>query len=112
MTIHRRAESVAVQAAPGITRRTLVHGPRMLTCEFTLEQGYDLPIHTHPHEQTGYVVSGRIRLQIDGKSYELEAGDSYYAEANVPHGATVLETAVVVDTFTPVREDYLGEGKA
>ena len=112
MTVHRRADSVAVEALPGITRRTLVHGPRMLTCEFTLQQGRDLPIHTHPHEQTGYIVSGRIRLHIDGKSFELGPGDSYYAWPNVPHGATVLETAVVVDTFTPPREDYVGDGKA
>src|SRR5512146_1508907 len=84
MTIHRRSDSVPVQALPGITRRTLVHGPQMLTCEFTLQQGHDLPIHTHPHEQTGYVVSGRIRLHIDSQSFELGPGDSYYASPNVP----------------------------
>jgi quercetin dioxygenase-like cupin family protein len=107
MIIHRQTESVPVQVLPGITRRTLVHGPKMLTCEFVLEQGRDLPLHSHPHEQSGYIVSGRIRLTLGQESCELGPGDSYYAPANVPHGATILETAVVVDTFSPPREDYL-----
>ena len=106
MLIHRRTDSVPVQPLPGITRRTLVHGPKMLVCEFTLEQGRDLPMHTHPHEQAGYIVSGRIRLTIAGETFDLGPGDSYYAEPNIPHGATILETATVIDTFTPPRDDY------
>ncbi len=107
MLIRRHSTTAAIVALPGVTRRTLVHGPRMLVCEFTLEKGHDLPIHTHPHEQAGYIVSGHIRLTIAGETFDLGPGDSYYAEPNVPHGATILETAVVVDTFTPPREDYV-----
>ncbi len=95
-----------VPALPGITRRTLVHGPKMMLCEFTLQTGSDLPLHTHPHEQAGYVVSGRIRLTVGEQTHDLGPGDSYYAGANVPHGAKILQTAVVVDTFCPPREDY------
>jgi len=75
--------------------------------EFTLQGGQDLPVHQHPHEQVGYVVSGRIRLELGGASYELGAGDSYHVLPNVAHGAYVRETAVVVDAFTPPREDFL-----
>jgi quercetin dioxygenase-like cupin family protein len=106
MIVHREPESVPVQALPGIIRRTLVHGPNMMICEFNLQAGSNLPIHTHPHEQAGYVVSGRIRLTLNGETHDLGAGDSYYAAPNVPHGAAVLENAVVVDTFSPPREDY------
>jgi quercetin dioxygenase-like cupin family protein len=106
MIMHRDKDSAPVQALPGITRRTLVHGAKMMICEFTLQAGSDLPIHAHPHEQAGYVVSGRIRLTLDGKTDELGPGDTYYAGPNVPHGAKVIEAAVVVDTFCPPREDY------
>ena len=106
MIVHRDTDSVPVQALPGIIRRTLVHGPRMMICEFTLQAGSDLPMHAHPHEQAGYVVSGRIRLTLAGQIHELGPGDTYYAAPNVPHGAHILETAVVVDTFCPPREDY------
>ena len=107
MIVHREPDSLPVQALPGIIRRTLVHGPKMMICEFTLQAGSDLPIHTHPHEQAGYVVAGRIRLSLNGQTHDLGPGDTYYAASNVPHGAKVLETAVVVDTFCPPREDYL-----
>jgi quercetin dioxygenase-like cupin family protein len=110
MIVYRDKDSVPVQALPGIIRRTLVHGPKMMICEFTLQEGSDLPIHTHRHEQAGYIVSGRIRLTLGGQTQDLGPGDTYYAAPNVPHGARILKAAVVVDTFCPPREDYLQSG--
>jgi quercetin dioxygenase-like cupin family protein len=107
MILQRQAAPAAVPALPGITRRTLVHGDAMMICEFTLKAGSALPLHNHPHEQAGYVVSGRIRLTVGGETRDLGPGGTYYAGPNVPHGATVLEDAVVVDTFHPPREDYM-----
>ena len=106
MIVHRNQDTTPVPALPGIIRRTLVHGPKMMICEFSLQAGSVLPIHTHPHEQAGYVVSGKIRLTLGEETHDLGPGDSYYAAPNVPHGATILETAIVVDTFCPPREDY------
>lgn len=106
MILHHES-AVAVPTASGITRRVLVHGPKLMLVEFTFEAGRDLPVHTHPHEQVGYVVSGRIRLSLEGKTYELSAGDSYHVLPNVPHGAFVVDASVVLDAFTPPREDFL-----
>jgi quercetin dioxygenase-like cupin family protein len=59
------------------------------------------------HAKAGYVVSGQIRLTLGTETQNLGPSDSYYAPPNVPHGATILQTAVVIDTFSPPREDYL-----
>jgi len=91
---------------PGLVRRTLVTGPAMMLVEFTFQANVQVPTHAHPHEQVGYVASGRVRLTIDGQSHELTAGDTYCAPANIPHSALALEPSIVIDTFNPPREDY------
>ena len=92
--------------APGLLRRTLVSSERLMICRFDLEGGVVIPSHSHSHEQAGYVVSGRIRITVDGESRELGPGDSYSAASSVPHSAVALDKSVVVDTFFPPREDY------
>jgi unsaturated pyranuronate lyase len=104
--IYRNADAAPVQMFPGLVRRTLADGESMMMCEFTFETGVTVPNHTHPHEQVGYVVSGRVRMTIEDESFELGPGDSYHAPSNVPHSALTLQPSVVVDTFSPPREDY------
>ncbi|MBU0494695.1 MAG: cupin domain-containing protein [Chloroflexi bacterium] len=104
--ITRHAEAKPVEMLPGLIRRTLADGTDMMLCEFTFDAGVEVPRHTHPHEQVGYVVSGRLRLTVAGVDHELGPGDSYRAAPNVPHGAFTLEPTVVVDVFSPPREDY------
>jgi quercetin dioxygenase-like cupin family protein len=91
---------------PGLLRSTLVEGKSMMVCECTFAPGVKVPNHSHPHEQVGYVASGRIHITIDDKSFELGTGDSYCAPSNVPHSAFTTERSVVVDIFSPPREDY------
>ncbi len=92
---------------PGIKLKTLCNGEKTLMAEFILKAGNELPIHTHPHEQTGYLVMGHIRLNIDGKAYDVKTGDSWCIPGNVEHGAKILENSVAVEVFSPVREDLL-----
>jgi quercetin dioxygenase-like cupin family protein len=91
----------------GIRMKTLVYGAKTLMAEFRLSQGADLPAHQHPHEQTGYLVSGRIDLTIDGSVHAVRPGDSWCIPGGVTHSAKVHEDAVAVEVFAPVREDYL-----
>ena len=91
---------------PGLTRKTLAQSQSMMLCEFTFDAHVEIPIHSHPHEQVGYLAEGHVEMTINGKKYELRKGDSYYASANVPHGAFTLEPSVIIDTFCPPREDY------
>ncbi len=99
-------DSKPITMLPGLTRRTLAQGQAMMLCEFTFEAHVEISVHSHPHEQVGYIAKGRVEMTIDGKKYELKQGDSYYAPSNVPHGAQILEPTVIVDTFCPPREDY------
>ena len=97
----------AVEMFPGVVRRTLNSGERATLIEVTLEEGAVVPDHTHPHEQIGYVVSGRVRFEIAGEAQDLRAGDSYLVPSEAPHLVTALEPSVCIDVFSPVREEYL-----
>jgi quercetin dioxygenase-like cupin family protein len=91
----------------GIERRTLVYGNNTLMAQFRLKKGKILPIHAHPHEQTGYLVKGHIILIIDGQHYDMKPGASWSIPGNVEHGAQILEDSVAIEVFSPIREDYI-----
>jgi quercetin dioxygenase-like cupin family protein len=95
------------QVLQGVKLKTLVHGDKTLFTEFRLEQGSQLPAHTHPQEQTGYLVAGRIRLFIGKEVFEVEPGDCWCVLSNVEHRAEILADSVAIEVFSPVREDYL-----
>ena len=97
------------QALEGIELKTLVYGEKTLLTEFRLEGEARLPRHSHPYEQTGYLVSGRVRLFIGEESFEAEPGDSWCIPSHVEHGAEILADAIAIEVFSPVREDYLPE---
>lgn len=101
-------EIVPTTPAPGITRRILASGGRMMGVEAAFEKGAVGSVHTHPHEQISYILSGSFEYEENGVKHLLKAGDSYYVEPEVPHGAVALEEdSVILDIFTPQREDFL-----
>jgi quercetin dioxygenase-like cupin family protein len=95
------------EAVRGVRRKTLCYGSETLTTEFHLDGGFALPVHSHPHEQTGYLVSGRLRFTIGDETRDMAPGDSWCILGDVPHGAVILEDSVAVEVFSPVREDFL-----
>ncbi|MEW6668379.1 MAG: cupin domain-containing protein [Thermodesulfobacteriota bacterium] len=96
-----------IVALEGIERKTLAYGEKTLMTEFLLKKGCTLPRHAHPHEQTGYLVKGRIRLSIGAEEWDAHPGDSWSIPGGVEHAAEVMEDSVAVEVFSPVREDYL-----
>ena len=94
---------------PGISIKTLVYGKATLTAKFKLRKGSSLPMHSHSHEQTGYLVSGKMKFTIGGEHYSAEPGDSWCIGSDISHSAEVLEDSIVIEVFSPVREDYLPE---
>lgn len=95
----------------GVEQKTLVYGERTLMAEFLLKKGSLLPRHSHPYEQTGYLVSGHIVLTVGNERYDSQAGDSWCIPMGVKHSAEILEDTVAVEVFSPVREDYLPDKK-
>ncbi|RZI44675.1 cupin domain-containing protein [Herbaspirillum sp. HC18] len=92
---------------PGIQLKTLVFGDKTLFSEFRMKAGSKLSPHSHEHEQTGYLVEGKIRLTIGDEVFTAEPGDSWCIKSNVNHSAEILADSVAIEVFSPVREDYL-----
>lgn len=104
--IKKASEEGFIQAQEGVYRKTLVYGENMLMAEFMLKGGHVLPMHKHPHEQAGYLVSGHIVFNIEGEEYDILPGDSWVIPGNMLHGAKLLVDSLAVEVFSPVREDY------
>jgi quercetin dioxygenase-like cupin family protein len=92
---------------PGVSMKPLTYGENSLLCEFHLKQGAMIPAHQHPQEQTGYLVHGSLRFFGDVGEIVVETGCSWNFKGGVVHGAEVLEDSVVIEVFSPVRQDYL-----
>lgn len=95
------------EAVPGVSMKTLVYGDKTLLAEFKLTAGHILPRHAHIYEQTGYLVSGAIRLTVGGEIFDAKPGDSWSIPEGVEHQAEILVDSVAVEVFSPVRPDYL-----
>lgn len=95
------------QAVDGVRMKTLVYGENTLFTEFLLSAGHTLPRHAHEQEQTGYLVSGAIRLSIGNDAFDVGPGDSWCIPGGVEHGAEILADSVAIEVFSPVRKDYL-----
>lgn len=98
----------AARTPEGAERRVLSYGGGMMLVQFRFPAGVTAPVHSHPHEQVGYVVQGAIDLLIDGRDpVRLTEGDSYYVPPDVRHGIVTHAPTVLLDCFTPLREDFL-----
>jgi quercetin dioxygenase-like cupin family protein len=105
MLVHR-SSATPVEMLPGVVRRTLTAGERTMLIEVSLAQGAVVPSHSHPHEQIGYLASGRLLFEVGDERRELAPGDSWLVPSDVPHQVTALEASVAIDVFSPPREEY------
>jgi quercetin dioxygenase-like cupin family protein len=101
-----------IEIVPGIRRRTLASGERLHQALVQLDAGSRLPEHSHPHEQVTHVLRGRLRLVVAGVPHELGPGESALAPGGAPHAADALEESLVIDTWSPPREDMLAQDAA
>lgn len=91
----------------GVQMQTLVHGEKTLMGRFKLAKGATIPPHKHPHEQTGIIISGKLLFTVEKKELEVATGDSWCLPGGSEHSVVALEDSVVVEIFSPVRNDYL-----
>ena len=97
----------AVELAAGVSGQPLFGADAMLNL-IRFEPGATVPLHSHPHEQLGIVLEGMQALVVDGVAHELGPLEAYVLPGGVEHSAYCgPDGALVVDVFTPVREDYL-----
>jgi quercetin dioxygenase-like cupin family protein len=91
---------------PGLRRQVMSYSPAMMLVRHRMTKGWVGTRHSHPHEQMVYIVSGRIRFEHPGGTFETKTGDSFLVPGGVEHQASALEDSEVLDIFTPMREDY------
>ncbi len=92
---------------PGVRRKLLTHDGALMLVRVRFEKGGVGPVHSHPHIQSSFVVSGRFEMTIGGETRIIAAGDSYIVPSGVPHGVVALDAGELLDAFTPARADFL-----
>ncbi|MDR2758344.1 MAG: cupin domain-containing protein [Spirochaetaceae bacterium] len=95
------------ETAPGVVRKILAFCDAMMCVENSFEAGAVGAVHSHPHTQITYVASGRFRFTIGDEVREVGPGDTLCKQNGVKHGCLCLEKGVLVDFFTPMREDFV-----
>ena len=101
------AETRPEETGPGVTRRVLAYAEDVMAVENSFETGARGALHSHPHSQLTYIVSGRFRFTIGDKTFDVSPGDTLIKRNGVLHGCVCLEKGVLVDFFTPMREDFI-----
>ena len=105
--LHSFTGMVHPVAQPGVQRRILAYGRDAMCVENTFETGGVGAMHCHPHTQITYIVSGRYRFTIGDETREVGPGDTLLKQNGVMHGCVCLEGGVMLDFFTPMREDFV-----
>ena len=91
---------------PGVTIRTSWL-ERLITSIVRFEPHSVVEDHSHPHEQMGIILTGRVEFTVGGVTKNLGPGDLYRIPSNVVHRVVALaEPVTAFDVFSPVREDY------
>ena len=101
------AEMPWESAGEGIVRQIMGYNDNLMMVKVKFETGAIGTPHTHPHTQTTYVASGVFEFTTDGETKIVRPGDGVYMKPGILHGCICLEACVLIDTFSPMREDFL-----
>ena len=101
-------EAIRQPLAEDTVRRVMAYAKPLMLVEMTMQQGAVGAVHTHPHHQVDYVVSGSVDFTLGSETRRMQAGDSVYIPPETPHGAVALENdTVLLDIFAPMRDDFI-----
>ena len=104
---YKYEDTTVHQLAPDCTRHVLARTENLLICRLDLTAGHTAPAHSHPHEQCNYIISGKAEITMGDEKKILTAGDSVSFDPNVVHTYFALEDSVVLESFTPMRDDII-----
>lgn len=96
-----------VETGVGVTRQVLSDHPDLMVVAFRFAAGGVGALHHHPHVQATFVQAGRFRFTVGDDTIDVGPGDSFVIPTMQPHGCTCLEAGVLIDSFTPRRDDFL-----
>lgn len=103
----RPSETDWTPTDPGVKRRVLTYNDQLMVVEVAFEKDAVGKLHQHPHIQATYVAAGSFEVTISGKTEILTKGQSFIVPSNEWHGCRALEVGTLVDTFTPMRAEFL-----
>jgi quercetin dioxygenase-like cupin family protein len=95
------------EMAPGVKRKIMAYDEKLMVVKVAFESGGVGVLHQHYHTQITHVESGVFQVEIGGVKKLLSTGDAFYIPPNVLHGAVCIETGVLIDVFSPMREDFI-----
>ncbi|MCD2182821.1 cupin domain-containing protein [Rhizobium sp. GN54] len=98
---------VWTEVAPGNRRAVLSERPELMLVAFRFDKGAVGALHAHPHTQVSYVAEGSFDVTVDGVTTRLGAGSSFIVAPDLVHGVVALTDGLLIDTFTPRRDDFL-----
>ncbi len=94
-------------AGNGVQRQVFGYDEKVMLVKAKFEKGGVGAQHHHPHSQVTYVESGVFEMTIGNEIKRIQKGDGYYVPPNVVHGCLCLEAGMLIDAFSPGREDFL-----
>lgn len=92
----------------GVRRKIMAYDDRLMVVKVAFDKGGVGILHRHPHSQITHVESGVFEVEIGGEKKILKTGDAFYIPPNLMHGAVCLEAGILIDVFSPMREDFIG----
>lgn len=95
-----------IQMKEGMRLRVHTDGERLMLVQVEAEAGVIVATHSHPHEQTTYVLSGQLQFTLDGKDTILNTGDAINVPDDVPHSVVMIEPCLILESFTPPRAEW------
>ena len=93
--------------AEGVKRKILAYADELMCVENHFEKGAVGALHHHPHTQITYVVSGRFEFEVDGVKHIVNPGDALLKRHDIEHGCVCLEEGILLDIFTPMRDEFV-----
>ncbi|MFI8379175.1 MULTISPECIES: cupin domain-containing protein [unclassified Leeuwenhoekiella] len=91
----------------GVKRKIKGYDDTIMMVQVDFKKGSIGPMHEHHHAQVTYVVKGSFDVTIGGETKTLKSGDSFYIPPHVLHGALCTEDGMLIDVFSPIREDFM-----
>ena len=104
--LHRWSDMPSEQLTPSTNRKYLT-ADRVTIAQFELKRGGVVPRHSHENEQISHVLSGKLQFIINGQTVVVGAGELLQIPSWVEHEVSVLEDTVVIDVFSPIRQDWI-----
>lgn len=109
MKTYLKSKDIPIEeVAKGLRRQILGYNTNLMLVKVYFDKDGIAEHHKHPHQQVTYVEKGTFEVDIDGNKETVEKGDSFIVPADATHGAVCLEEGILIDAFSPAREDFLG----